>query len=172
MATIFDSLPEMLLAIMGLLGLIRMRRFRDAFAATAALFGMEEEELYREVELFVEERWQEDFAALDVHGRGRQFFVCRLAHCDVAEKEFETVSAWRKHVALARSHLEDAFCGTCGHYLIVPPGISAENVKAFIAAHKKERCIAASRTTMRQRRTKVAWLDGLMRSTSHILVPG
>lgn len=74
MATIFDSLPEMLLAIMGLLGLIRMRRFRDAFAATAALFGMEEEELYREVELFVEERWQEDFAALDVHGRGRQFF--------------------------------------------------------------------------------------------------
>lgn len=33
--------------------------------------------------------------------------MCRLAHCDVPDREFETVAAWRKHVALARSHLED-----------------------------------------------------------------
>uniref|UniRef100_A0A0M3IE24 Secreted protein n=1 Tax=Ascaris lumbricoides TaxID=6252 RepID=A0A0M3IE24_ASCLU len=35
------------------------------------------------------------------------FLVCRLAHCGVQEREFETVAAWKKHVALARSHLED-----------------------------------------------------------------
>lgn len=35
------------------------------------------------------------------------FLVCRLPHCEVQDREFETVAAWRKHVALARSHLED-----------------------------------------------------------------
>uniref|UniRef100_A0A0M3HM50 CENP-V/GFA domain-containing protein n=1 Tax=Ascaris lumbricoides TaxID=6252 RepID=A0A0M3HM50_ASCLU len=74
------------------------------------------------------------------------FLVCRLAHCGVQEREFETVAAWKKHVALARSHLKDAFCGTCGHHLIVPPGAAADTIKvscdsylSFIAtfsAHK------------------------------------
>uniref|UniRef100_A0A0M3HGT9 Uncharacterized protein n=1 Tax=Ascaris lumbricoides TaxID=6252 RepID=A0A0M3HGT9_ASCLU len=43
---------------------------------------------------------------------------------------------------------------------------------AFITAHKKERCIGASNATLRQRRTQVAWLEGLLRTTGHILVPG
>uniref|UniRef100_A0A0M3IV51 Secreted protein n=1 Tax=Ascaris lumbricoides TaxID=6252 RepID=A0A0M3IV51_ASCLU len=74
MATIFDLLPDVLLTIMGLLSLIRTKRFRDAFAATAALFGMDEAQLYSEVELFLQEHWDEEFAALDVHSRGLQYF--------------------------------------------------------------------------------------------------
>lgn len=74
MATIYDCLPELILAIMGLLGIVRVRRCRDAFAAAAALFGVEEAELYREVELFLHDRWQEELAALDVHLRGLQYF--------------------------------------------------------------------------------------------------
>uniref|UniRef100_A0A0M3IC89 Uncharacterized protein n=1 Tax=Ascaris lumbricoides TaxID=6252 RepID=A0A0M3IC89_ASCLU len=74
MATIFDLLPDVLLTIMGLLSLIRTKRFRDAFAATAALFCMDEAQLYSEVELFLQEHWDEDFAALDVHSRGLQYF--------------------------------------------------------------------------------------------------
>uniref|UniRef100_A0A0M3HWV8 ANK_REP_REGION domain-containing protein n=1 Tax=Ascaris lumbricoides TaxID=6252 RepID=A0A0M3HWV8_ASCLU len=380
MPGISDFLPDALLAIMGLLGLIRIRRYADAFAATAALFGVEVEELYRDVELYIIERWQEEFAELDVHSRGLFHFVaeaamrrpnellleaacrlkgaqltiwdlerqrcdlyghhgpmftaainggqfvaligqpllpwyqtvareaepstssasedwpstaqavqfgrnylaltlqeepsrnevdvphqesggeveeepnergpaeqqpemaqwhedpvdryhgmlrprsgahartervprtraakvqpdfkpaditalpshmaaelvapttppyvirnnkilCRLPHCGVAEREFATVAAWKKHVALARSHLDDAFCGNCGHYLIMPPELDQANVKAFITAHKKERCIAASKATMRQRRAEVTRLDGLMRNASHIHVP-
>uniref|UniRef100_A0A0M3I1S4 Mut7-C domain-containing protein n=1 Tax=Ascaris lumbricoides TaxID=6252 RepID=A0A0M3I1S4_ASCLU len=172
MALILDIMPDVLVTIMGILGLIRAKRFQNAFSAIAALFGVDEIRLYSDVELFVGQHWDDIFAALDVHARGRQYFVCRLAHCDVPDREFETVAAWRKHVALARSHLEDAFCGTCGHHLIVPPEIDRANIKAFITAHKKERCIAASNATVRQRRTEVAWLDGLMRTSSHILVPG
>uniref|UniRef100_A0A914ZZ63 Uncharacterized protein n=1 Tax=Parascaris univalens TaxID=6257 RepID=A0A914ZZ63_PARUN len=97
--------------------------------------------------------------------------LCRLAHCGVPNKQFETVAAWRKHVALSKSHLEDAFCGTCGHHLIVPPEVGPAGVKAFITAHKKERCAGASKATMRQRQSEVGRLDGLMRNTSHILVP-
>lgn len=74
MATIVDSLPDVVLAIMGLLGLVRVRRYSDAFAAAAALFGVEEAELYRQVELFIVDCWDEIFAAFDVHGRGRQYF--------------------------------------------------------------------------------------------------
>uniref|UniRef100_A0A0M3HXA2 F-box domain-containing protein n=1 Tax=Ascaris lumbricoides TaxID=6252 RepID=A0A0M3HXA2_ASCLU len=74
MATIVDSLPDVILAIMGLLGLIRVRRCSNAFAAAASLFGVEEAELYRQVELFIVDRWEELFAALDVYGRGRQYF--------------------------------------------------------------------------------------------------
>uniref|UniRef100_A0A0M3ICA9 C2H2-type domain-containing protein n=1 Tax=Ascaris lumbricoides TaxID=6252 RepID=A0A0M3ICA9_ASCLU len=263
MANVFDLLPDVLLTIMGLLSLIRIKRFRDAFAAAAAVFGMEEEQLYREVELFIQEHWEEDFAALDVHSRGLQYFgsrprtganvdaervprrraarrqpdfrpadvsaipahmaaelvapttppyvvrdnkiqcrlahcgvpdrkfetvaawrkhvalskshledECRLVHCGVRDREFETVAAWRKHVALSKSHLEDAFCGTCGYHLIVPPEVGPASVKAFITAHKKERCVGASKATMRQRQTEITRLSGLMRNTSHILVPG
>uniref|UniRef100_A0A0M3IGJ5 DUF4187 domain-containing protein n=1 Tax=Ascaris lumbricoides TaxID=6252 RepID=A0A0M3IGJ5_ASCLU len=230
MATIFELLPDVLLTIMGLLSLIRIKRFSDAFAATAAMFGMDEAQLYCEVELFIQEHWDEEFAALDVHSRGLQYFgsrprngarsdaeqvprrraakkqpefrpadisalpahmaaelvapttppyivrdnkiLCRLAHCGVSDREFETVAAWRRHVALARSHLDDPFCGTCGHHLIVPPEVGRANVKAYIAAHKKERCIGASKTTLRQRRAEITRLDGLMRNASHILVPG
>uniref|UniRef100_A0A9J2P0K1 Mut7-C RNAse domain-containing protein n=1 Tax=Ascaris lumbricoides TaxID=6252 RepID=A0A9J2P0K1_ASCLU len=129
MPGVSDFLPDALLAIMGLLGLIRIRRYADAFAATAALFGVEVEELYRDVELYLVERWQEEFAELDVHSRGLFHFVCRLPHCGVPDREFATVAAWKKHVALARTHLDDAFCGNCGHYLIVPPGIGQANVK-------------------------------------------
>lgn len=74
MATVFDLLPDLLLTIMGLLGLIRTRRCNDVLAAAAALFGVDDEELYREVGLFIEQRWEEIFAALDVHGRGLQYF--------------------------------------------------------------------------------------------------
>uniref|UniRef100_A0A0M3IEA5 Mut7-C domain-containing protein n=1 Tax=Ascaris lumbricoides TaxID=6252 RepID=A0A0M3IEA5_ASCLU len=172
MENVFDLLPDALLTIMGLLSLIRIKRFRDAFAATAAVFGMDEGQLYREVELYVQEHWEEEFAALDVHSRGLQYFVCRLTHCGVRDREFETVAAWKKHVALSKSHLEDAFCGSCGHHLIVPPEVGPANVKAFIIAHKKERCVGASKATMRQRQAEVTWLGGLMRNTSHILVPG
>uniref|UniRef100_A0A0M3ID19 C2H2-type domain-containing protein n=1 Tax=Ascaris lumbricoides TaxID=6252 RepID=A0A0M3ID19_ASCLU len=98
--------------------------------------------------------------------------LCRLPHCGVSDRKFETVAAWKKHVALARCHIEDAFCGTCGHHVIVPPGINGANVRAFITAHKKERCIGASNATLRQRRTEIAWLEGLLRTTGHILVPG
>uniref|UniRef100_A0A0M3IHI6 C2H2-type domain-containing protein n=1 Tax=Ascaris lumbricoides TaxID=6252 RepID=A0A0M3IHI6_ASCLU len=98
--------------------------------------------------------------------------LCRLPHCGVSNRGFETVAAWKKHVALSKSHLEDAFCGTCGHYLIVPPEMEPASVKAFITAHKKERCVGASKATMRQRQTELTWLGGLMRNTSHILVPG
>uniref|UniRef100_A0A0M3IXV9 CENP-V/GFA domain-containing protein n=1 Tax=Ascaris lumbricoides TaxID=6252 RepID=A0A0M3IXV9_ASCLU len=65
-----------------------------------------------------------------------------------------------------------AFCGTCGHHLIVPPEVGPANIKAYITAHKKERCIGASKTTLRQRRAEITRLDGLMRNASHILVPG
>lgn len=74
MATIYDSLPDLLLAIMGVLGLVIARRCRDAFAAAAALFGLEEVELYREVEQFLRDRWNEELAALDIHSRGLQYF--------------------------------------------------------------------------------------------------
>uniref|UniRef100_A0A0M3I7L7 Mut7-C domain-containing protein n=1 Tax=Ascaris lumbricoides TaxID=6252 RepID=A0A0M3I7L7_ASCLU len=187
MATMFDLLPDVLMTIVGLLSLIRIKRFRDAFAATAALFGIDEAQLYSEVELFLQEHWDEQFAALDVHSRGLQYFgsrprtganvnaervprrraarrqpdfrpadistlpahmaaelvapttppyivqnnkiLCRLAHCGVRDREFETVAAWRKHVALSKSHLEDAFCGTCGYHLIVPPEVGPASVK-------------------------------------------
>uniref|UniRef100_A0A0M3IKH9 Rab-GAP TBC domain-containing protein n=1 Tax=Ascaris lumbricoides TaxID=6252 RepID=A0A0M3IKH9_ASCLU len=79
MANVFDLLPDMLLSIMGLLSLIRTKRFRDAFAATAAVFGMDEGQLYLEVELFVQEHWEEEFAALDVHSRGLQYFAGEAA---------------------------------------------------------------------------------------------
>uniref|UniRef100_A0A9J2P615 Uncharacterized protein n=1 Tax=Ascaris lumbricoides TaxID=6252 RepID=A0A9J2P615_ASCLU len=167
-----DFLPDILLAIMGLLGLVRIERFLDAFAAMAALLEEDVEELYYEVGLFIQERWREDFAALDVHGRGLQYFVCRLAHCGVSGREFETVADWKRHVALARSHIKDAFCGNCGHHLVVPPGIDAANLKAFMTAHKEERCVGASKTTIRQRHAEVTRLEGLMRNTSHIFVPG
>uniref|UniRef100_A0A0M3I6C2 DUF222 domain-containing protein n=1 Tax=Ascaris lumbricoides TaxID=6252 RepID=A0A0M3I6C2_ASCLU len=233
MATIYDSLPDLLLAIMGVLGLVIARRCRDAFAAAAALFGLEEVELYREVEQFLRDRWNEELAALDIHSRGLQYFgsarteksqlrpsqrmmaarrsggvklsppdigqcwvwlkialkfshhssiehgeyrdyflVCRLADCGVSDREFETVGAWKKHVALARCHVQDAFCASCGHHVIVPQGTAPENIKAFITAHKKERCIGAAKAIFRQRRADVVWLESLARNTSHILVPG
>uniref|UniRef100_A0A0M3HW55 Zf-3CxxC domain-containing protein n=1 Tax=Ascaris lumbricoides TaxID=6252 RepID=A0A0M3HW55_ASCLU len=185
MPSVFDFLPDVLLAVVGLLGFIRTGHFLDAFAAMAALLEEDVEELYAEVGLFIQERWEEDFAALDVRARGQQYFgiqkpdkysrlflVCRLAHCRVSEREFETVAAWKKHVALARTHLEDAFCGNCGHYLIVPPETEAANIKAFLTAHKKERCVGASKTIIQRRRAEVTRLEGLMRTTSHILVPG
>uniref|UniRef100_A0A0M3HF93 F-box domain-containing protein n=1 Tax=Ascaris lumbricoides TaxID=6252 RepID=A0A0M3HF93_ASCLU len=96
MATLCDSLPDVILAIMGLLGLVRVRRFHDAFAAAAALFGVEETELYRQV-----------LKKINLISAQDCFLVCRLAHCGVSEREFETVAAWKKHVALARSHLGD-----------------------------------------------------------------
>uniref|UniRef100_A0A0M3HEV5 POPLD domain-containing protein n=1 Tax=Ascaris lumbricoides TaxID=6252 RepID=A0A0M3HEV5_ASCLU len=377
MANVFDSLPDVLLTIMGLLGLVRAVPCQDAFAAAAALFGVDMAELYREVEQFLQDHWKEDLAALDVHSLGLQYFVgeaagcrphpllleaacrlkraqlsiwdvegrscelyghsgpiyaaavaveggqfialtgqslvpwyknvarelepgtsyggrdeariifpvptepeevlqesvarphpdevkatqkrrsveemereaadrseraqwqdalaaryrdmlrprtvanasaermprrratrqqpefrpadisalpahmaselvapstppyivqnnkilCRLPHCEVQDREFETVAAWRKHVALARSHLEDAFCGTCGHHLVVPPEADAATTKAFMAAHKKERCVGAPKAILQQRRAHVMWLNSLRRSTSHILLP-
>uniref|UniRef100_A0A0M3IPR7 Secreted protein n=1 Tax=Ascaris lumbricoides TaxID=6252 RepID=A0A0M3IPR7_ASCLU len=74
MPSVFDFLPDVLLAIMGLLGLIRIGRFLDAFAAMAALLEEDVEELYIQVGLFIQERWEEDFAVLDVHARGQQYF--------------------------------------------------------------------------------------------------
>uniref|UniRef100_A0A0M3I3K4 DUF222 domain-containing protein n=1 Tax=Ascaris lumbricoides TaxID=6252 RepID=A0A0M3I3K4_ASCLU len=147
MANVFDLIPDVLLVIMGLLGLIRTKRFRDAFAATAALFGMDEAELYRKVEVFVQEHWDEEFAALDVHSRGLQYFVCRLAHCGVSDREFETVAAWKRHVALARSHLDDPFCGTCGHHLIVPPEVGPANIKVFQPLIFRNHCFPSSSGT-------------------------
>lgn len=74
MALILDIMPDVLVTIMGILGLIRAKRFQNAFSAIAALFGVDEIRLYSDVELFVGQHWDDIFAALDVHARGRQYF--------------------------------------------------------------------------------------------------
>uniref|UniRef100_A0A915A1U7 Uncharacterized protein n=1 Tax=Parascaris univalens TaxID=6257 RepID=A0A915A1U7_PARUN len=363
MANVFDLLPDVVLTIMGFLSLTKTKWLSDSFAAAAALFNVDEGQLYREVEQFIQEHWEEQFTALDVHSRGLQYFAgeaesrrsnallldaaCRLkgaqlsvwgiekrrcflyghhgpmytatvsrgqfialigtplipwyrrvarvaepstsykaeeeptlpikfdrnevvpeepsgpseaevpymerdedmevepelrgpaehqpesnaapadnssqrvqwleelaaryremlrprteanlnakrvprrraakkqpdfrpadisalpAHMD-AELVAPTTPPYIYSVALVNNTgliLVSAFCGTCGHHLIVPPEVGPAGVKAFITAHKKERCAGASRTTMRQRHSEVSRLDGLMRNTSHILVP-
>ncbi|VDM50405.1 unnamed protein product [Toxocara canis] len=55
-------------------------------------------------------------------------FVCRLPHCGVPDKKFDTLSAWKKHASLARCHADTA------------RKISSVNFQACVRSHKLGGC--------------------------------
>ncbi|VDM50546.1 unnamed protein product [Toxocara canis] len=66
--------------------------------------------------------------------------VCRLPHCEVPNKTFRTVGAWRKHAALARYHVDSGFCTKCEIFVGLPAGICSKDRRKYIRSHKLTGC--------------------------------
>ncbi|KHN77746.1 hypothetical protein Tcan_02705 [Toxocara canis] len=125
-----EVFTNLLLALFGLIGSTEGGRDRDPLVVLAEMLGISAEQLLREIGLFVMGNYH-DISALDTSNKGVDYYVCGLPHCRVPDKMFDTLSAWKKHVALARYHAKTGFCTKCERFLEVPVGIPEEDIKLF-----------------------------------------
>ncbi|VDK51198.1 unnamed protein product [Anisakis simplex] len=95
---------------------------------------------------------------------------CRLHGCARPDTGFKTVAAWRLHVRRAGCHQQLAFCASCGHEVGVPHGLSPADHQVHMDAHRRERCVGASKAVKRWRLMAAAELRVLNRDNSFIEV--